>query len=343
MGVTRDDVARLAGVSPATVSYVVNNGPRPVSPATRQRVLRAIAQLNYHPSGVARSLKTQKTHTVGIVVSDILNHVLAAIAKRAEDLLFPNNYSVTLCNSDESPERERVWLGILRGKRADGILLLPTGSSNLRLIYSVLELGTQIVLIDRQINGLDVDCVLFDNEAGAYAGVRHLIELGHARIGLVNLPSHLTPGRGRLAGYIRAFRDAGLMVDHQLVREGSFKAEDGHSLTGELLDLNPPPTALLAASNRLSRGVFQQVRERGLRMPDGLAVCVFDDLPMFSYLTPSITAVRYDVEAFTKKAVRFLCERIDGKYVGGARTVLIPCELQARESTLGTRIASVGR
>jgi LacI family transcriptional regulator len=133
------------------------------------------------------------------------------------------------------------------------------------------------------------------------------------------------------------------MVDHQLVREGSFKADDGYSLTGELLDLDPPPDALIVASNRLSRGVFQQVRERALTMPDDLAVCVFDDLPMFSYQTPSITAVSYDIEAFTDQAVRFLCERIDGHYDGAARTALTPCKLRARESTLGVRIGPVSR
>jgi len=336
MGITRDDVAKLAGVSPATVSYVVNDGPRSVSIETRAKVLWAIDQLNYHPSALARSLKTKKTHTVGIVISDILNHILASIAKSAEDLLFPAGYSLIICNSGESLDRERIWLNMLLGKRVDGVLLLPSGSNNLRLIYTMLQSDRQIVLIDRQMEGVDLDCVLFDNEMGAYDAVRHLIELGHSRIGLINLPSHLSPGRGRLNGYMRALQDAGLMADPKLIREGSFIAEEGYALTGELLDLDDPPTALFVASNRLSRGTLQQIKERRLRMPDDLALCVFDDVPHFTYMTPSVTAVAYDTQAFAEQAVRFLCERINGDYRGEARTALIPCQVRARESTIGT-------
>src|ERR1035437_1515341 len=122
MAITRDDVAKLAGVSPATVSYVMNNGPRPVSEETRRRVLLAIEQLSYHPNAIARSLKTKKTNTTGIIISDILNPTLASIEKSIEDLFLQNNYSMTICNSDESPDREKMWLDMLRDRRVDGII-----------------------------------------------------------------------------------------------------------------------------------------------------------------------------------------------------------------------------
>ena len=121
MSVTRDDVAKLAGVSPATVSYVVNNGPRPVSPETRQRVLWAIEQLNYTPSAIARSLKTSQTHTIGLIISDILNPFLASIVKSTEDLLLARDYGLIVVNSDESPERELFWLRMLLRRRMDGL------------------------------------------------------------------------------------------------------------------------------------------------------------------------------------------------------------------------------
>jgi len=199
----------------------------------------------------------------------------------------------------------------------------------------MVDSGQQLVLIDRQIEGLDADCVLFDNESGAYDAVSHLITLGHSRIGLLNLPSSLTPGRGRLRGYERALQDAGLRVAPELIREGSFKAEESYIVAGELLDVHPSPTALFVASNRLARGVLRQVKARKLRMPDDLALCVFDDVGFYEYITPSITAVSYDTREFSEKAVQFLVDRITGSYMGESRTALIPCRLQVRESTVG--------
>lgn len=335
MAVTRDDVAKLAGVSPATVSYVINDGPRSVSPATRDKVLRAIEQLNYRPSAVARSLRMQRTQMIGIIVTDILNYVSAAIVKNAEDLLLPNNYSLTVCNSDESSERERAWLETLHSRRVDGIIALPAGSDNLDLMNSIMRAGTHITLIDRKLDGIDADCVLFDNESGAYQGVKHLIELGHTRIGLVNLPSRLTPGEGRLRGYMRAFQEAGLMMDPALVQEGKFSAEAGYAMAGELLDLTPRPTALFVSSNRLSQGVLRQVRERDLQMPNDLALCVFDDVPHFAYTMPSVSAISCDLKECVKRAIHFLCQRIDGEYSGKGRLSTISCQLKPRDSTLG--------
>ncbi|NLE43607.1 MAG: LacI family transcriptional regulator [Chloroflexi bacterium] len=335
MSVTRNDVAALAGVSVATVSYVVNNGPRPVSAETRERVLRAIEQLDYQPSAVARSLKTNRTQTVGIVVSDILNPILAAIAKHAEDLLLPSGHSLILGNSDESPEHELQLLRTLVGRRADGVLLLPTGH-NQRTLYSAMEKGCHLGLLDRQVEGVNADCVMFDNEGGAYEAVQHLIESGHTRIGLLNLPAILAPGRGRLSGYRRALKDAGLTEDPRLVREVSFKAQECYAMAGELLDVDPPPTALFAASNRLAEGVLRHVKERRLRMPDDIALCVFDDVAAFSYMTPSITAVGYDTREFASRAVGFLCDRIEDRYDGDARIAQVSCRLIRRESTIGS-------
>jgi LacI family transcriptional regulator len=339
MAITRDDVAKLAGVSPATVSYVMNNGPRPVSVETRQRVLLAIEQLSYRPNAIARSLKTKKTFTTGIIVSDILNPTLASIEKSIEDLFVQNNYSLTICNSDESPDREKMWLDMLRDRRVDGIILLPTGG-NRSSLFATVESGFPLVLLDRQIEGLRADAVLFDNDNGAYQAVQHLLSLGHTRIGLLNLPASLTPGQGRLRGYERALAANGLPIYHQLIKEGSFKAQDGPMLAAALLDANPRPTALLVSSNRLAQGVLEQVKLRGMRIPDDLALVTFDDVAYYAFITPSITAVSADAKEFGEKAVEYLIERINGSYAGPPRTYLVPCHLIARESTLGITIST---
>jgi LacI family transcriptional regulator len=334
MSITRDDVAKLAGVSPATVSYVINSGPRPVSEDTRQRVLVAIEQLGYHPNAIARSLKTKKTFTAGVIVSDILNPTLASIEKSVEDFLVQQNYSLTIGNSDESPEREKMWLDMLRDRRVDGIILLPTGS-NRSLLFATVEAGIPLVLLDRQIEGLKADSVLFDNETGAYQAVSHLISLGHTHIGLLNLPSSLTPGQGRLRGYERALVNRGIPIYPQLIRDGSFKAQEGSILAADILDSDPHPTALLVSSNRLAQGVLEQVKIRGLRVPEDLALCTFDDVSYYSFITPSITAISADAREFGIRAVQYLIERINGTYTGPPRTYLVPCTLNVRESTAG--------
>jgi len=334
MTITRDDVAKLAGVSPATVSYVMNNGPRPVSDETRQRVLLAIDQLNYHPNTIARSLKTKITNNAGVIVSDILNLTLTSIEESIEDLFIQQNYIMTICHTDESPERERMWLDLLRNRRVDGIILLPTGG-NRSLLFSTVESGLPLVLLDRQIEGLRADSVLFDNEAGAYMAVDHLISQGHTKIGLLNLPVSLTPGQGRLRGYQRALTDHGIHIHPEYIKEGSFKAQEGPTLASELLDIDPPPTALLVSSNRLAQGVLEQVKLRGLSIPQDLAICTFDDMAYYSFFNPTITAISTDAREFGAVAVQYLIDRINGIYSGPPRTYLVPCHLNVRESTIG--------
>lgn len=341
MSVTRDDVAKLAGVSPATVSYVINNGPRPVSEATRNKVVRAIEQLEYRPSAVARSLKTNRTCTVGIVISDIVNPILALIAQSIEDVLFPQGYSLILCNTKESAVREEKYFDLLIEKRADGLIVLPTGA-NRRLLFSMADSGKRMVLLDRRIEGLRCDYVLFGNEEGAYEAVSHLVSLGHTRIGTINLPPSLTPGRRRLRGFECALRDAGLHLDPSLVKSGSFTAEEAESLVSELFKLDRPPTALLVCSNRLARGVLQFVQRCHLRMPDDLALCVFDDVDYYSHVTPSITAVAHDYVQFGQEAARLLMEQISGEGVSEPQVVTLSPRLQVRESTAGAAAALSG-
>jgi LacI family transcriptional regulator len=179
------------------------------------------------------------------------------------------------------------------------------------------------------------DCVLFDNEGGAYAGVQHLISLGHSRIGMINLPLELTPGAGRLRGYERALCDAGLSVDRSLTKFGSHRAEEAYLLAQDLLSLDNPPTALFVSSNLLARGVLQIIKERRWRMPDDLALCVFDDVDYYSYITPSITAIAHDYRQYGHEVAALLTERINQPDCCPPRVVTLPFQLHVRESTVG--------
>lgn len=341
MSVTRKDVARLAGVSTATVSYVINNGPKPVAEETRQRVLRAIDQLNYRPNAVARSLVTKRTNTIGFILPDILNPVHAAIAKEFEDTLWSAGFSLILGNSDEEPVREDAYLRTLLSKGVDGVALTPTGH-NRQLLYSLTKPEQRLLLLDRQLEGLDVDCVLFDNVAGTYAAVRHLIEQGHRRIGLINLTKTLTPGKERLQGYERALLEAGIPIEPSLVCEGDFKARaagtrinEGEILLESLLQLQPKPTAVFVSNNRLLTGVLRAVRRQQIRMPDDLAIAAFDDLPHYAERRPTITAVGTSVAEFGSTSAHLIIERVNRTYTGPARVVRVAAQLQVRESTVG--------
>lgn len=334
MGVTRKDVARLAGVSTATVSYVVNDGPRGVSEETRKKVLWAIEQLGYHPSAIARSLATNRTHTMGFLIPHILNPVHAAISKVFEDALRAADYSLMLGNSDESADRELSYLRVFVSKGVDGIALTPTGE-NRQFLFSLAESGKHLVLLDRRLDGLDADCVLFDNVVGSQKAVGHLIELGHSRIGLINLSRSLTPGLERFEGYERALLEAGISVDPSLIREGDFKAQEGDKLAESLLEIAPRMTALFVSSNRLMTGVLREVKRRGIRVPEDLALATFDDVDYYQNRTPSITAVCTSVAEFGSEAARLLIERVSGEYTGPPRVVRVPCQLHERESTMG--------
>lgn len=323
-------------MSSATVSYVINNGPKQVTSSTRQRVLWAVERLGYQPSSIARSLKTRRTTTLGIIVSDILNPILSAIAKGIEDAIVPLNYNMIVCNSDEDPDRELRFLNMLLAKQVDGIILMPTGENKSFLFSLVDQRKLPLVLLDREIEGLKVNTFLFDNETGAYQATRHLIELGHRRIGLLNLPLSLTPGRERAAGYDRALREAGIPFLPELFAEGDFKAEHAGEVARTLFSKTDGPSALLVASNRLLSGVLQYAKENHLRIPQDLAIAVFDDVPYYSFITPSITAVRVDAAEFGRQAAKLLQQRIDQDEENEPKTVRFPIQLVVRESTAGS-------
>lgn len=331
--VTRYDVAKLANVSVATVSYVVNNGPRQVSEETRARVLDAIDRLAYRPSDVARSLKTNKTLTVGLIVSDILNPFHSGVARGVEQVARAAGYTVLLCNSDENVEQELNHLHMMESKRVDGIILVPTGG-NVDYLNKMIKKGWNVVQIDRRIPGIMADSVLMDNEQGAFDAVMHLIERGHRRIALMNIPGGLTPGLERRRGYEKALYSAGIPMDPDLVCESDFKSESGSNLAHHLFSLESPPDAIFVANNRLALDVVRLLRERCLNMPQDVALCVFDDVDYYAVWNPTITAVTYSIPDLSRKAFQLLLQRMQGEWDSSRhRHERIPCTLMIRESS----------
>lgn len=336
--VTRNDVARLAGVSVATVSYVLNDGPRQVAPETRAKVLEAIEELNYQPSAVARSLKTRKTLTVGLIVTDILNPFHSGVAKRLEEAARAAGYTLILCNSDENVEQELTYLRILQSKRVDGIILVPAGG-NVEFLNEMIHNDWNLVQLDRRLPEVDADSVVMDNERGAFLMVNHMIEQGHRRIAFISPSSQLTPGLGRRQGYEQALTQAGIPIDPRLIFEGDFKAEKGLKLARDLINSKPRPTAIFAANNRLALVVMEVLREHNLVIPRDMALGVFDDLEYYSLYSPTISAVRYSITDLAQRGFQLLLDRMSGQHLGGyARHEVVPCTLAVRESTLNIPI-----
>src|SRR5262245_44135061 len=218
---TIHDVAQRAGVSPITVSRVINNSGY-ASQETRERVVAAVAELGYVPNRLARSLRSKRTHTLALVLTDITNPFFTTIARGVEDTASDAGYTVIFCNTDESENEEQKYLQVLLQQQVDGILLLParSGSESIDLIQ---KQHTPVVVLDRRLpSDVEVDTVRCENEAGAYQLVRLLIELGHRQIALLSGPLGVSTAEDRLAGYRRAITEADLGLSEQYVVYGSF-------------------------------------------------------------------------------------------------------------------------
>jgi len=288
--VTIREVATRAGVSVATASRALNGGGY-ASEETRQRVNLAARELGYKPNAAARSLKLQRTKTVGLMVADVINPFYSYLADGVLACAKRKGYHVILSATNEDPVMEREYLEVLMENRVDGIISVPIGH-NLKLWREAINLGTTLVLVDREIAGLsDVDAVLVDNVLGAREATAYLIGLGHSRIAIINGPTSTTTGKDPLRGYLDALEEGGISTDPALIQIGSFRRESGFEAVKHLLSLDQPPTAIFATSNVLGEAAMFAVRQRGLRIPEDIALLMFDDVPWASLSSPNLTVV----------------------------------------------------
>jgi len=327
---TIKDVALRAGVSPTTVSYVLNK-TRFVSPDTEARILSAIQDLDYHPDYIARSLRARRTLTVGMVVSDIANPFYADTVRGAEDVLSGKNYSLILCNTDESPEHELSILQLLRSKKVDGLILVATGQ-NVDQLYEASGAGLPIVLVDRRLPEDRLDTVVVDDQQGSYQAVCHLLDHGHKRIGMIMSRCGISTTAHRCQGYELALRDHGLTPDPALMVDGHSTFEGGANAASILLDLNPRPTAIFSANNLMTVGLFLTMKQRHLSCPVDMAVVGFDDMVWFSVFTPGLTTVAQPNYDLGKRAAELLWERMTGERNDHPCIVELPARLVIRES-----------
>ena len=343
------DVAKVAGVSTATAARALG-GYGSVSPATLQRVLDAATQIGYRPNGLARSMITGLTHSIGAVLADIENPFFYGVLRGISDTARRHGFDVLLANTDEDPDDERAAVTALFERRVEGLVLCPVEGDDRSQLRSIVDSNVPVVLLDRPASGLRVDSVGLDNRRAARQVTEHLLELGHRRIALVTggAPAlqetlrqpgmrgveriQLTTLGTRAAGYRDALQDAGIEPRMDYLTTGGFHREDAMASVTELMSLPDPPTAIVAFDSILALGVMLGLRRLGLRCPEDVSLIGFDDAEWAEVVSPSLSVLRQPVHEIGVKACELLLRRIgdrDGRHTHHRlRGTLVP-----REST----------
>jgi LacI family transcriptional regulator len=307
------DVAKKAGLSPTTVSRVINKTGY-FSDATMRKVESAVEELGYRPNWIARSLKGKPSRLVGLIIPDISNVFYTAVAHDVSESLRKLDYDMILCVSDEDPEKDLSYLQILSEKRVDGIIYThPAFGCNPEYIRKLIDDGLPIVEINRQSEKDLLDAVLVDNFRGVQQVVEYLTKLGHVRIGCISGGPSTITGAERLAGFRTAMAQTTPGYDPVYIRSGTFSKDFGWQASCELLDLPEPPTAIFAGSNRIALGVLSCLREHKMQIPNDISLVVFDDSDWLAAWNPPITAVDIAVREMANLAVDTLHRRINNQ------------------------------
>ena len=327
---TARDVAKRAGVSTSTVSHVVN-GTRIVSDELRARVTDAMHELGYEANAVARSLKTRRSHLVALVTSDIGNPFFTSVVRGVEDVVAARGYTLILGSTGEDTQREEAYLRLLGAQRIDGLILAPAGERHAYL-DRLMHTRTAFVLLDRTLEGSPAPAVVLDNVDAARMATRHLLSLGHCRIGLVAGRAGISTTTERIEGYRLALSAAEVPFDPDLVVDGRSRLEDARRVTARLLELPERPTALVVANNVMTLGAVSAIEQRGLCIPGDVAVVGFDDALWADVLHPRLTTVAQPTYELGRAAADLLLRRIDAPEVQVPQRTAMTGRLVVRES-----------
>ena len=323
------DVAARAGVSKTTVSHVIN-ATRVVEEETRQKVLRAIQELNYRPSAAARSLTTKRTGTVGVVISDSSNPFFGELLLGVEEVLRPQNYAVIICNTNETLEYEAHYLNLLLNQRVDGIIAAATSQPWIELSKAETQ-HTPVVFVDRAFDNLDGFFVGVNNKAGAYQGTQHLIQCGYRKIGILAGLDRLSTMRERLDGYCQALRDAGLPIHQEWIIPSQLSVEGGRQAMHQLFNQPEMPEAIFINNNLLALGALLEMRGFNEDRIKEIGIVCFDDHPWAAVSCPPLTVVRQPTRKIGQISGEMILALINSQPVPEKR-VILDCELVERQS-----------
>jgi LacI family transcriptional regulator len=332
---TIQDVARRVGVSHSTVSRVLNHDSTTVSISeeTRQRILQAVEELGYKPNMIARSLKTQRTQMIAVMIGDISNAFYHPIVRQIQDVAGTYNYDVLISNSDHIYEHEKRFLDTILRRPVDGIIIAPHCLTTAELDHFIERSRIPIVALGAQVEHPLVDVVGGTSEPATYEAVKWLIEVkGHRRIGFISTLDNMPPGPSRVRGYKRAMAEFGLEVPPEYVQHAEFTIEGGRQAMGTFLNQPTPPTAIFTANSLMGIGAILAVREAGLHVPTDFGVMGFDDIPEATIITPKLTTVARDLPRIGRQIADILFERILDSVQGPGRFFQSEWELRIRDS-----------
>lgn len=332
MSVTIYDVAKRAGVSIATVSRVLNNSIL-VSEKTRERVKRAMEELNYTPNVIASALTKKSTLTLGLLIPDISNPFFAELARGVEDASVDFGFNTIICNTDYRFEKETEYIRLLRQKRIDGFII-STAYFNDENVINLVKSNIPLVLLGRDIEQEDVlvDVVVSDNVRGGYIATKHLIELGHEKIACLLGPPQVKVNVDREKGYLKAIEEANLKVNSELIAFGEFKVEFGFSKAIEMLSKEDRPTAFFAANDLTAIGVIKAARYMGFEVPRDISVVGYDNTILAEMVDPPLTTVNQQMRKMGYVATELLIKKIKGEK-HAAEKVVMDVNLVLRKST----------
>lgn len=331
MTTTIRDIAKLAGVSTTTVSRIINKKPYAASEATTKRVLEIIEEMNYKPNPLAQGLITKKTRTIGLIIPDIVNPFFPEIARGVEDIANKMGFNVFLCNTDDDLKKEKKYINALREKYVDGIILTVASDPRYEHIAELEKSDIPIVMMDRQVGHENGKCVFIDNLEGGYLATKHLIELGHEKIGCITGPLKTKGAIDRYKGYEKALKESGIKIDRKLVIESNYKIHGGVEAT-KLLLKQSDLTAIFACNDTMAYGAYKELKKKGYVIPEDMSIVGFDNIYLSQMLEKELTTVSQPTYKMGVAAADMLIKVIEGKRVNKKQLCFKP-ELIIREST----------
>ncbi|MEP6987279.1 MAG: LacI family DNA-binding transcriptional regulator [Chloroflexota bacterium] len=322
------DVAKLAGVAPITVSRVINNDGY-FSEETRRKVEAAVLELDYIPNSLGPSLRSKRTQTLALVLSDITNPFWTTVARGVEDAANKRGYHIIIGNTDESAEKQEEYLLFLMKKQVDGFLFVP---ASYNVSNTLQKRHVPFVVLDRRFPSKQVDSVRGDSVGGAIGLIKHLLDFGHRRIAVITGRQDHTTAIDRVDGYLQALKEAGVNDVHQIYW-GEYTQQAGYENTVRVLQTNARPTAIFATNNFIAIGVMRALRDAGVRVPEDMSVVAFDDLPAAITVDPFFTVAAQPDYEMGQIATDLLLSRLAGNGPEEPQEIVLPVEIIVRKSS----------
>ncbi len=334
MTVTINDIAERVGVSHATISRVLNNSGY-VKDETREKVLKAIKELNYTPSAIARSLSTSKTNTIGVIVPDINNLFFGDIIKGITEIADEHSLNIILCDTDEDKDKELKAINVLKEQRIQGLIITPTfykNSGNSENLNTLRNLGIPIILIDGHVEYLDFSGVFIDHIKGAYDGTAALIEAGHRKVAIITGDMNSRPAKERLIGYEKALEANNIPIEKEYIFYGNYKYETAYEITKQILKMDNRPTAIFVSSNTMILGCIKAFYEEKLNIPKDMAIIGFDKVDILNIIGMNISFINGPSIELGRIGMKMLLENLNSKERKEIKRVTILPELLLKGS-----------